>query len=80
MPLHLRNAPSALMKSLGHGDNYRYAHDEPHGFAAGVNYLPDGLKKPGWYQPVDRGLEQKIAKKMEFLMALDEKARSEGLS
>ena len=80
VPLHLRNAPSALMKSLGHGDNYRYAHDEPHGFAAGVNYLPDGLKKPGWYQPVDRGLEQKIAKKMEFLMALDEKARSEGLS
>ncbi len=78
VPLHLRNAPSPLMKTLGHGAHYRYAHDEPYGFAAGVDYLPDGVKKPGWYQPVDRGLEQKIAKKMDFLMALDAQARGEG--
>ena len=71
VPLHLRNAPTALMKKLGHGDAYRYAHDEPYGFAAGVNYLPDGLKKPNWYQPVDRGLESKIAKKMDFLSSLN---------
>ncbi len=71
VPMHLRNAPSALMKKLGHGDGYRYAHDEPHGFAAGVNYLPEGVKAPGWYQPVDRGLERKIAEKMDFLSRLN---------
>lgn len=71
VPMHLRNAPTALMKKLGHGDAYRYAHDEPHGFAAGVNYLPDGMKEPGWYQPVDRGLERKIAQKMDFLTSLN---------
>ena len=79
VPMHLRNAPTALMKKLGHGDHYRYAHDEPHGFAAGVDYLPDGLKKPGWYQPVSRGLEQKIAQKMDFLTTLEAIARKEGL-
>jgi len=73
VPLHLRNAPSTLMKKLGHSDGYRYAHDEPHGYAAGVNYLPDGINEPGWYQPVDRGLEQKIAKKMDFLTSLNAK-------
>ena len=80
VPMHLRNAPTAIMKTLGHGHNYRYAHDEPHGFAAGVNYLPEGIKNPGWYQPVDRGLEQKISQKMDFLKALDAKARKEGLA
>jgi len=79
VPSHLRNAPTALMKKLGHGNAYRYAHDEPHGFAAGVNYLPDGLNKPGWYQPVDRGLERKIAQKMDFLTNLNAEKQSEGL-
>lgn len=74
VPLHLRNAPTALMTKLGHGNAYRYAHDEPHGFAAGVNYLPDGLNKPGWYQPVDRGLERKIMQKMKFLTDLNANA------
>lgn len=77
VPIHLRNAPTSLMKQLGHGDAYRYAHDEPHGFAAGVNYLPDGMKAPCWYQPVDRGLERKIAQKMDFLSSLDTQTRNE---
>jgi putative ATPase len=77
VPMHLRNAPTGLMKKLGHGHSYRYAHDEPHGYAAGVNYFPDGVVSPGWYQPVDRGLEQKIAQKMEFLKRLS--SSNEGL-
>lgn len=75
VPAHLRNAPSALMKKLGHGEGYRYAHDEPHGYAAGVNYLPEGMNPPNWYQPVERGLEQKIGKKMDFLRSLNRKGR-----
>ena len=71
VPPHLRNAPTTLMKKLGHGHAYRYAHDEPHGFAAGETYLPDGMQEPGWYQPVDRGLESKIVDKMEFLRKLN---------
>lgn len=78
VPMHLRNAPTKLLKKLGHGDAYRYAHDEPHGFAAGVDYLPEGLNAPGWYQPVDRGLERKIAEKMDFLMSLNAQSRNEG--
>ena len=74
VPPHLRNAPTALMKQLGHGHAYRYAHDEPHGFAAGETYLPDGLQAPNWYQPVARGLENKIADKMAFLRQLNERA------
>lgn len=73
VPVHLRNAPTALMKTLRHGDGYRYAHDEPHGYAADVNYFPDGVNEPGWYQPVDRGLERKIAQKMDFLTSLNAK-------
>lgn len=73
VPLHLRNAPTNLMKQSGHGAGYRYAHDEPHGFAAGENYLPDGMSEPHWYQPVDRGLEIKIAEKMLFLRKLNQK-------
>jgi putative ATPase len=72
VPLHLRNAPTKLMQKLGHGKAYRYAHDEPHGFAAGVDYLPEGMKAPAWYQPTDRGLEIKIAEKMAFLRKLDQ--------
>lgn len=73
VPEHLRNAPTKLMKQLGYGKHYRYAHDEPHGYAAGETYLPEGMTEPSWYQPVDRGLETKIAEKMAFLRALDSK-------
>ncbi|MCW8496335.1 replication-associated recombination protein A [Fluoribacter dumoffii] len=73
VPVHLRNAPTRLMKKLGYGKRYRYAHDEPHGYAAGEQYLPEGMKEPGWYKPVGRGLEIKIAEKMAFLKSLDEK-------
>lgn len=72
VPQHLRNAPTSLMKKLGHGKDYRYAHNESHGFAAGECYLPEGMTDPHWYQPVDRGLERKIAEKMAFLRKLDE--------
>ena len=74
VPIHLRNAPTRLMKELGHGHQYRYAHDEPHAYAAGENYLPEGMREPGWYNPVNRGLEIKIAEKMAFLRNLDEEA------
>ena len=74
VPAHLRNAPTQLMKTLGHGRDYRYAHDEPEGYAAGVSYLPDGMAAPGWYRPVARGLETRIAERMGQLRQLDEAA------
>ena len=74
VPVHLRNAPTRLMKELGHGRDYRYAHDEPHAYAAGETYLPEGLSEPGWYQPTGRGLEARIAEKMAFLRELDAQA------
>jgi putative ATPase len=74
VPIHLRNAPTRLMKELGYGHAYRYAHDEPHAYAAGETYLPEGMEEPGWYQPTERGLEQKIREKMAFLRGLDEAA------
>jgi putative ATPase len=74
VPVHLRNAPTRLMKELGYGHEYRYAHDEPHAYAAGETYFPDDMREPGWYQPVPRGLESKIADKMAFLRKLDEDA------
>ncbi len=74
VPVHLRNAPTKLMKELGYGHEYRYAHDEPHAYAAGETYFPDDMREPGWYQPVPRGLESKIADKMTFLRKLDEDA------
>jgi putative ATPase len=74
VPDHLRNAPTSLAKSLGHAQGYRYAHDEPHGYAAGQRYLPDDMTPPHWYQPVDRGLESNIAQKLAQLRALDEAA------
>jgi putative ATPase len=76
VPMHLRNAPTQLMKNLDYGKGYRYAHDEEGGFAAGENYLPDGMPSPGFYRPVDRGLELKIAEKMDNLRSLNQsKAR-----
>ncbi|WP_348694372.1 replication-associated recombination protein A [Duganella fentianensis] len=77
VPVHLRNAPTKLMKELGYGHEYRYAHDEPHAYAAGETYLPDGIAEPHWYQPVPRGLESKIADKMAFLRKLDDDARGQ---
>lgn len=74
VPVHLRNAPTRLMKELGYGHEYRYAHDEPNGYAAGETYLPDGMPKPAWYQPVPRGLEIRIAEKLALLRKWDEEA------
>lgn len=74
VPVHLRNAPTRLMKELGYGHAYRYAHDEPHAYAAGESYLPEGMAAPHWYQPVPRGLEARIAEKMAFLKSLDDEA------
>lgn len=75
VPVHLRNAPTRLMKELDYGREYRYAHDEPYAYAAGAHYFPDDMFKPDWYKPVPRGLEIKIAEKMAFLKTLDEKEK-----
>ncbi|MBI3347938.1 MAG: replication-associated recombination protein A [Burkholderiales bacterium] len=77
VPEHLRNAPTRLMKDLGYGKAYRYAHDEPGGYAAGEQYLPDGLEDQRWYAPVPRGLEQKIGDKLAELRRLDDEAAGE---
>lgn len=74
VPVHLRNAPTKLMKELGYGHEYRYAHDEPNAYAAGETYMPDGMDEPEWYRPVPRGLEIKIAEKMAQLRRWDEEA------
>lgn len=74
VPMHLRNAPTQLMKHLGHGQKYRYAHDEPHGYAAGERYFPDGVHST-FYRPTDRGLEGKIAEKLAFLRKLDKQGK-----
>lgn len=71
VPLHLRNAPTKLMKSLGYGEEYRYAHDEPDAYAAGEDYFPEDLEPRRYYQPVPRGLELKIRDKLEHLAELD---------
>ena len=71
VPLHLRNAPTQLMKNLGYGKHYRYAHDEPDAYAAGENYFPEGLEGTRLYQPTQRGLEIKIAEKLAYLRGLD---------
>ena len=74
VPMHLRNAPTRLMKDLGHGQAYRYAHDEAGGFAAGEQYLPDGLGAQAFYQPVPRGLEIKIGQRLAELRQLNAQA------
>jgi len=71
VPLHLRNAPTQLMKNMEHGAGYRYAHDEEDGYAAGENYFPEALKDRQYYHPVDRGLEQKIREKLKYLRDRD---------
>ncbi len=75
VPEHLRNAPTKLMKELGYGRAYRYAHDEADAYAAGENYFPDGLEDTGFYRPTGRGLEGKIAEKLAQLHELDAKAK-----
>jgi putative ATPase len=78
VPLHLRNAPTRLMKDLDHGKGYRYAHDEDGGYAAGEDYFPEGMTAPRFYQPAPRGLEIRIAEKLRQLRALDAQARPDG--
>ena len=73
VPVHLRNAPTKLMKSLDYGKEYRYAHDEPEAYVAGENYFPDQLIGTRYYQPVDRGLEIKIKEKLRHLQELDKR-------
>ena len=67
VPLHLRNAPTALMEAAGYGDGYRYDHEEPDGFSAGQTYFPEELRSSPLYEPVNRGLESKIAEKLAML-------------
>ena len=76
VPERFRNAPTRLMKSLGHGEGYRYAHDEPGGYAAAERYLPDEIAEMRWYEPSRRGLEQRIADRLAELRALDEAAKN----
>jgi len=71
VPIHLRNAPTKLMKDLGHGREYRYAHDEPDAYAAGESYFPEGMEAPGWYAPTERGLEAAIREKLAELRRRD---------
>ena len=75
VPEHLRNAPTKLMKELGYGGEYRYAHDEPEAYAAGENYFPEGMPRVDWYQPTPRGLEARIAEKLAHLRELDRQAK-----
>jgi putative ATPase len=77
VPLHIRNAPTRLMKDLGYGKGYRYAHDEDDGYAAGERYLPEGMPEVSFYQPTGRGLEAKIAEKLAALRARDAQTRAE---
>jgi putative ATPase len=79
VPLHLRNAPTQLMRELGYSKLYRYAHDEPDAYAAGETYLPDGLEGRTWYQPTARGLEDKITEKLDYLHNLDAAARKDAV-
>jgi putative ATPase len=80
VPEHLRNAPTRLMKELGYGREYRYAHDEPDAYAAGERYLPDGMRDPKFYEPTPRGLEGRIRERLEELRSRDRDAKknSEG--
>lgn len=77
VPAHLRNAPTNLMKSLGYGEEYRYAHDEPNAYADGENYFPPELKDTRFYFPSERGMEKQIKEKMAWLKSLDEQSRNQ---
>lgn len=75
VPVHLRNAPTAMMKDMGYGGEYRYAHDQPDGYAAGENYFPEALKSTMYYVPVERGVEKKIAEKLNYLREQDKNSK-----
>ena len=75
VPEHLRNAPTKLMKELGYGEQYRYAHDETGAYAAGEKYFPEGMPQVTWYEPTERGLEAKIKEKLAYLRELDQAAK-----
>jgi len=79
VPLHIRNAPTKLVKSMGHGEGYRYAHDEPNSYSAGQTYLPEEMGAPIFYTPSENGLEKKIGEKLEWLRSQDPKSRSKQL-
>jgi putative ATPase len=76
VPLHLRNAPTKLMKNLDYGKDYRYAHNEEGAYAAGEQYLPDGIEEVKFYEPTNRGLEGKISEKLAHLAELDKQAKA----
>jgi putative ATPase len=75
VPVHLRNAPTKLMKELDYGKNYRYAHNEPEAYAAGEKYFPDNLDPIEFYKPTTRGLESKILEKMNYLKSQDKQKK-----
>jgi putative ATPase len=75
VPMRLRNAPTRLMKDLGYGEGYRYAHDEPDAYAAGETYLPDGMKPVRWYEPTEQGVEQRIRERLQYLRGLDRQSK-----
>ncbi|PIK75112.1 replication-associated recombination protein A [Pseudomonas sp. 382] len=77
VPLHLRNAPTKLMQQMGYHEGYRYAHDEPNGYAAGQSYFPEGVARPGWYQPTDRGVERRLGERLAWLRSLDDETPPE---
>jgi putative ATPase len=74
VPVHLRNAPTKLMKEMGYGQEYRYAHDEPNAYAAGESYFPEELAQTRYYHPTNRGLEGKIGEKLAWLAEQDHKS------
>jgi putative ATPase len=78
VPMHLRNAPTRLMKELGYGKDYRYAHDEAGGYAAGESYFPEGLPPQRWYAPTDNGIEVRIAQRLRELRRRDDEAKGDG--
>jgi putative ATPase len=78
VPASLQNAPTKLMQELGHGEGYRYAHDEADGFAAGANYFPDTLETQRFYEPVERGLEIRIRERLLELRRQNNAAKNKG--
>ncbi len=80
MPAHLRNAPSKLAKEMGHGEGYRYAHNEPNAYAAGESYLPPDIAEMTFYHASERGLEKQLSAKMAYLAELDAQAQAQGKS
>jgi putative ATPase len=80
VPSHLRNAPTSLAKQMGHGEGYRYAHNEPNAYAAGESYLPPDISEQVFYTATDRGLEKQLSAKMAYLAQLDAQAQAQGKS